>query len=130
MVQLSTGRLEALLQGRRPAPAWVASPCCRCCTWCRAAPQQVWTLASAAMQQGCVFYSVFVKPHLLASSVQHIIMISLDFYVDVRASARDVAMRKLEASGAVDGLGCTAGEAWLWVDMLPLSCFDLPEQLT
>jgi hypothetical protein len=48
---------------------------------------------------------------------------------DARAAARDVAMWKLEASGAADGLGCTAGEALLWLDMLPLSRSDSPDQL-
>ena len=49
---------------------------------------------------------------------------------DVRATTRAVAMRKLEASGAVDGLGCTAGEAALWLDNLPLICPASPVQLT
>lgn len=39
-------------------------------------------------------------------------------------------MRKLEASGAVDGLGCTAGEAVLWLDNLPLNRPESPDQLT
>jgi hypothetical protein len=41
-----------------------------------------------------------------------------------------VAVRKLEASGAVDGLGRTTGEAWLWLDTLPLTRPNSPEQLT
>jgi hypothetical protein len=55
---------------------------------------------------------------------------STDMLTDVRAATRAVVVRKLEASGAVDGLGCTAGEATLWLDNLPLNRPNSPDQLT
>lgn len=39
-----------------------------------------------------------------------------------------MATRKLAASGAADGLGCTDGEAALWLDILPSSRFESPAQ--
>lgn len=47
----------------------------------------------------------------------------------VRESAGQLAVLKLAASGAVDGFGCTAGEAALWLHFIPLQRPESPEQM-